>query len=325
MQNTPQTRRVTRGRIGPWYVLQSRNPAAPGMKFDVLIGFIRKGQVTARSIVRGPTTHQFWRYAAHVKGLSREFGLCYDCGAEIATESNLCPYCGKLQEPPVNADMLLEGTNAASGRPTNGHPDATVSAVPSSEAAAIPDMVDAEVVRPKTGYGPGERAPKSTHVVIEPLVEPKPPLVELESSSNSSPDAGPDHQYSNDSHNPMSENSDIRDGNEEQDAPVNDVPPAAQTPPADPGALMSPADLAAAFHMKFAPVAQFDHQVPPKTVGHWIRLIVLILVVMAACALVAGAILWPDYRAVVFEKVGDTWDSTVELVRALFHSDDASV
>ena len=33
MENTAASRKATKVRIGPWYVLQTRNPAAPGMKF----------------------------------------------------------------------------------------------------------------------------------------------------------------------------------------------------------------------------------------------------------------------------------------------------
>lgn len=167
LMNTPQTRRVTRGRIGPWYVLQSRNPAAPGMKFDVLVGFIRKGQVTARSIVRGPTTHQFWRYAAHVRGVSREFGLCYACGADINTESHLCLHCGKTQGPPDEADVLLEVVLPEAGGRLR--PAAT---------AGVPEIVDAEVVRSEDSMmgvpAFGTEATKATRVRIEPQVEPVP-------------------------------------------------------------------------------------------------------------------------------------------------------
>ena len=70
MENTAASRQATKARIGPWYVLQTRNPASPGMKFDTLLAFVRKGKIRARSIVRGPTTHQLWRFAeigrAHV-------------------------------------------------------------------------------------------------------------------------------------------------------------------------------------------------------------------------------------------------------------------
>src|SRR5688572_1199605 len=110
MENTPAARKATKSRIGPWYVLQTRNPAAPGMRFETLIAFVKKGRVRPRSVVRGPTTHQLWRFAAHVKGLSREFGLCYSCGGSIETTANLCPQCNRLQEPPPNPDVLLEGS-----------------------------------------------------------------------------------------------------------------------------------------------------------------------------------------------------------------------
>ena len=108
MEDTPATRAATKARIGPWYVLQTRNPSAPGMKWATLLSLVSKGQVTPRSVVRGPTTHQLWKFAAHVKGLSREFNLCYSCGAEVERAANQCPQCDRLQEPPVNPDALLE-------------------------------------------------------------------------------------------------------------------------------------------------------------------------------------------------------------------------
>src|SRR5579864_4761005 len=69
MENTSATRQATKARIGPWYVMQTRNPAAPGMRFETLLAFVRKGRIKPRSIVRGPTTHQLWRFAAQIKGL----------------------------------------------------------------------------------------------------------------------------------------------------------------------------------------------------------------------------------------------------------------
>src|SRR3954462_13959005 len=80
MADTPATRQATKARIGPWFVRQVRNPSAPGMKFETLLALVKRGQVTPMSVVRGPTTHQLWRFAGNVKGLSREFGLCYSCG-----------------------------------------------------------------------------------------------------------------------------------------------------------------------------------------------------------------------------------------------------
>jgi hypothetical protein len=113
MEDTAATRQATKARIGPWHVLQTRNPAAPGMRYATLLALVNKGQVTARSIVRGPTTHQLWRYAAHVKGLSREFGVCYSCGESMEKTASHCPHCDRAQEPVGNPDALLESREPA--------------------------------------------------------------------------------------------------------------------------------------------------------------------------------------------------------------------
>ena len=122
MGNTAETRKATKSRIGPWYVLQSRNPAAPGMKYQTLLGFVRKGRVKARSIVRGPTTHQLWRFACQVKGLSREFGVCYSCGGTVERDAQLCPQCNRLQDPPADPDVFIEGqAGGAASEALQGH------------------------------------------------------------------------------------------------------------------------------------------------------------------------------------------------------------
>ncbi len=115
MEDTPATRQATRQRIGPWFVLQKRNPAAPGMNLSTLQSLIEKGRVTARSIVRGPTTHQLWRQASRIKGLSREFGICWGCAQEIGHAARMCPNCKRMQEPPMAADALVEGHDASPG------------------------------------------------------------------------------------------------------------------------------------------------------------------------------------------------------------------
>jgi hypothetical protein len=69
---------------------------------------VQKGRVTAQSVLRGPTTGQFWKHAAKVKGVSREFGLCWNCGGDVARNARACVNCKRLQEPPVNPDILLE-------------------------------------------------------------------------------------------------------------------------------------------------------------------------------------------------------------------------
>ncbi|MDB5173676.1 MAG: hypothetical protein JWN51_2449 [Phycisphaerales bacterium] len=149
MENTPAARKATKPRIGPWYVLQSRNPAAPGMKWETLLAFVRKGRVKPQSIVRGPTTHQLWRFAAHVKGLSREFGICYSCGGAIGHTITVCPQCNRLQEPPAHPDALIEGVDEPTRGPVfkeispDGAP-ASIPAVPPGNAPSSDDLFRAQ-------------------------------------------------------------------------------------------------------------------------------------------------------------------------------------
>lgn len=131
LENTPATRKATKERIGPWYVLQTRNPAAPGMRFETLLSFVRKGRVKPRSIVRGPTTHQLWRFAAQVKGLSREFGVCYSCGNALDPSATRCPQCDRTQAPPADPDALLEGSGT-------GAPQASLPAAPVAQPRPAP-------------------------------------------------------------------------------------------------------------------------------------------------------------------------------------------
>lgn len=152
MENTPEARKATKSRIGPWYVLQARNPAAPGMRFETLLSFVRKGRVRARSVVRGPTTHQLWRFAAHVKGLSREFGLCFSCGSAIDPTANICPQCNRLQEPPVNPDVLLENEGDDARAPIYRElPSPPAAQQPAVPVPAAPEPEEADIVIPALG------------------------------------------------------------------------------------------------------------------------------------------------------------------------------
>lgn len=155
MESTAATRQATKSRIGPWYVMQTRNPAAPGMKFDTLLTFVRRGRVKARSIVRGPTTHQLWRFAAQVKGLSREFGVCYSCGQAVAPAANVCMHCNRLQDPPINPDVFLEAD--ADARPA-------ASPIPRDTGAA-PLMAE-DIVVPT--FAAGQAEPGSSSQFGEP-------------------------------------------------------------------------------------------------------------------------------------------------------------
>jgi hypothetical protein len=163
MENTPLTRQATRARIGPWYVMQTRNPSAPGMKFSTLLTLIRKGQITPRTVIRGPTTHQLWRFAGRVKGVSKHFGQCYYCGEQLAPEAATCRGCHRSQELPPNPDSLLENDCIATVAPPVMK---SVSEPTKTPAAEDPFKLKSPLARPAVPQ------PKSNKPPEKPVAEP---------------------------------------------------------------------------------------------------------------------------------------------------------
>lgn len=236
MSDTPATRKATKARIGPWFVRQTRNPAAPGMRFDTLLALVRRGQVTAQSVVRGPTTHQLWRFAAQVKGLSRAFGVCYSCGGSVEPDATLCTHCNRMQEPPLNPDVLLETALASVGE----------------HQAVRRDLRPAEPP-------PAAPAPSRPGPAPAPPVSSAPPQPDIFSPADQLPEdavAGghPLDQAISEPPAQRREQARPRRAERERDYPRSEPrPPERQRQAPNDSAILSAADLAAAFQLDFQP------------------------------------------------------------------------
>ncbi len=97
VQDNSANRAAIKQRLGPWYVLKADDQAAEGMSFEQLQLLVHQKVVNARSVVRGPSTAHLWRLASKVRGLSREFGVCYSCSGDIETFEISCPHCDRPQ------------------------------------------------------------------------------------------------------------------------------------------------------------------------------------------------------------------------------------
>jgi tetratricopeptide (TPR) repeat protein len=86
-------RKASREVIGPWYYLDQRNPSGRGVTFETLIKMIEKGRLKPDSIVRGPTTHQDWMFAAEAPRLAKYLGMCPHCFAAAKPEDTFCTSC----------------------------------------------------------------------------------------------------------------------------------------------------------------------------------------------------------------------------------------
>jgi hypothetical protein len=102
----PLSLKVTQQAMGPWFVHDRANPFRPGCSYDVLLGQIEKGKLTANTVLRGPTTRQFWSVARNVPGVSHLVGYCHTCGSHVQKTDDVCTQCGAIFFAPRLRDQL---------------------------------------------------------------------------------------------------------------------------------------------------------------------------------------------------------------------------
>jgi hypothetical protein len=90
----PLSRQATHNAMGPWFIRDPGKPFHPGCSYETLVRMIDRGQVTRTSIIRGPTTKQFWTVARRVPGVAHLLGYCPSCDARVEPTDHGCHACG---------------------------------------------------------------------------------------------------------------------------------------------------------------------------------------------------------------------------------------
>lgn len=85
--------KTTRITWGPWCLRDPKRPFQAGISFDELRYRITTGGVVASTILRGPSTYQFWSIARNVPGISHLVGHCHACEGKADASQNRCPSC----------------------------------------------------------------------------------------------------------------------------------------------------------------------------------------------------------------------------------------
>jgi hypothetical protein len=80
--------------MGPWFVRDETNPFLPGCSFQTLRVLINRGRIVRTSILRGPSTRQFWTFARNAPGVANLLGECHACHAEASPTDSRCASCG---------------------------------------------------------------------------------------------------------------------------------------------------------------------------------------------------------------------------------------
>lgn len=90
----PLSRQATHNAMGPWFIRDPDRPHHPGCSYDTLTKLIQRGAVTKLTIVRGPTTKQYWTVAKRVAGISHLLGYCHQCDSDVSPSDHGCAVCG---------------------------------------------------------------------------------------------------------------------------------------------------------------------------------------------------------------------------------------
>lgn len=88
------SRQATQNAMGPWWIRDAERPFRPGCAYETIRAMVGKGLITGQTVLRGPTTRQFWRHARRVPGVAHLLGVCHACQREVSPEAFMCPACG---------------------------------------------------------------------------------------------------------------------------------------------------------------------------------------------------------------------------------------
>jgi len=120
--------KVTQQHMGPWFVRDRHHPFRPGCSYEVLKKQIERGKVKPTTIIRGPTTRQFWSVARNVPGVAHLLGYCHGCGGHVDPDADRCSHChtrlfaprlrDKLGLAPAGAEMPSHGQLTGTGGDT---------------------------------------------------------------------------------------------------------------------------------------------------------------------------------------------------------------
>lgn len=102
----PLSRRATQLAMGPWQIRDKNNPFRPGCCYDVIKKMAAAGKIKSTTVMRGPTTRQFWSVARNVPGVAHLIGYCHACGSHVSPSDAKCGECGEVFTEPRERNTL---------------------------------------------------------------------------------------------------------------------------------------------------------------------------------------------------------------------------
>jgi hypothetical protein len=108
----PLSRKVSQQHMGAWYIRDANNPFRPGCAYETLVKMVQANKLAPDTIMRGPSTRQFWTVAWRVPGVSHLLGYCFSCEKKVMRNAESCPHCSvKFPTPNARDHMGLDAHN----------------------------------------------------------------------------------------------------------------------------------------------------------------------------------------------------------------------
>jgi len=102
----PLSRQATQNAMGPWAVRDDAPNGTPGFSYETLSAMVTRGRIRRDTVVRGPTTCQFWMFAANTPGVAVLLGECHACHRSVRPDEFLCVECGASLNPATDRQTL---------------------------------------------------------------------------------------------------------------------------------------------------------------------------------------------------------------------------
>jgi len=92
--------------MGPWSLRGPGRAFLPGFGYETLRRMIERGAILPESVIRGPTTRQFWELARRTPGVAHLLGFCHSCQSPARGEEAACRSCGAWFEMDTDRQHL---------------------------------------------------------------------------------------------------------------------------------------------------------------------------------------------------------------------------
>lgn len=90
----PLSRQASQNAMGPWFLRDESQPFRPGCSYETLRALATRGRLTLDTVIRGPSTRQFWSPARRTPGVANLLGVCHNCAGTANAHESACASCG---------------------------------------------------------------------------------------------------------------------------------------------------------------------------------------------------------------------------------------